>query len=225
MLLLICGPSCSGKSSIAREIVNTCPEASEIVMTTTREKRRGEVNGKDYHFLSVQEFKEQINDGSMVYSEEYSGERFYGIAQKEINSSIFDSQIHVLVTTPGGIRSIKRYAESRFDYRKAELDSYILSFAIQVPLGVQVKRYIDRCGAENFTFNDMNEISARVNRDFGMFLGIEKEVNGVFVNDESKSIQKIAEIITMIASGCLQSKTEFEDLENEFDEEYPEDME
>ena len=53
------------------------------------------------------------------------------------------------------------------------------------PLGTRVKRYIDRLGVYNFSFSDMDELYARVNRDFGMFKGIEDEVDIVFANNPS----------------------------------------
>jgi hypothetical protein len=58
-----------------------------------------------------------------------------------------------------------------------------------------MKRYIDRCDVNKFNFDDKNEIASRVERDFAMFLGIDKEVNMVVHNNEDTDILKLAEDI------------------------------
>lgn len=62
-------------------------------------------------------------------------------------------------------------------------------------LGTRVKRYIDRCGVNEFTFDDKNEIAARVERDFAMFLGLEREVNLVVDNNEGTDFSDVVKEI------------------------------
>lgn len=62
-------------------------------------------------------------------------------------------------------------------------------------LGTRVKRYVNRCGVNNFSYDDKNEIASRVERDFGMFLGMEKEVDLVVHNNEGEDIFLLAKII------------------------------
>jgi phage anti-repressor protein len=62
-----------------------------------------------------------------------------------------------------------------------------------------VKRYIDRCGVDKFNFDDKNEVAARVERDYGMFLGIEREVDMVIENNEGSNIRELAwEIVNAV---------------------------
>ena len=67
-----------------------------------------------------------------------------------------------------------------------------------------MKRYIDRCGVDKFNFDDKNEIAARVERDFGAFLGVKDEVKMIVHNDEGVNISDLAkEIIDFVKKkGC-----------------------
>ena len=64
---------------------------------------------------------------------------------------------------------------------------------VEANLGTRVKRYIDRCGVNKFNFDDKNEIAARVERDYSMFLGLEREVDMVVDNSEGSDIGDIAD--------------------------------
>ena len=58
-----------------------------------------------------------------------------------------------------------------------------------------MKRYIDRCGVDKFNFDDKNEIASRVERDYGMFLGVNKDVNFIVHNNEGADLNKVVEEI------------------------------
>lgn len=62
MLTILIGMSASGKDAILRELVAN-HGFCEIVTTTTRPMRKGEVNGKDYNFISRKEFEKGIAEG------------------------------------------------------------------------------------------------------------------------------------------------------------------
>ena len=92
----------------------------------------------------------------------------------------------VVVLTPNGLRQLKKNCPNED----------ILTVLVEASLGTRIKRYIDRCGINKFNFDDAGEIFERINRDFGMFLGLEKEVDLVVHNDEGTDIKKIvAEIL------------------------------
>ena len=74
-------------------------------------------------------------------------------------------------------------------------DSDIFSVLVEANLGTRVKRYIDRCGVDKFNFDDKNEIAARVERDFAMTLGLNKEVDLVVHNNEGADLDKVVEEI------------------------------
>ena len=148
----------------------------KIISYTTRHPRNGEVNGKDYYFTDNNTFISMINSVVLAEYDEYSQGRFYGT----LKSDYVDGD-KVVVLTPNGLRKLKQNCPN----------DNIFSVLVNANLGTRVKRYIDRCGADKFTYDDKNEIAARVERDFGMFLGLEKEVNWVVDNSEGKDIKDV----------------------------------
>ena len=84
-LIIISAPSGCGKSTIIGEIIKNDDLKLEFsISATTREPRRGEVDGVNYYFLSTAEFEEAIrNDALVEYEEVYAG-RYYGTLKKEI---------------------------------------------------------------------------------------------------------------------------------------------
>lgn len=173
MIIALLGASGSGKSTLENELANKYGY-EKIVSHTTRKQRIGEVNGKDYHFIDNETFNEALQRGLFAEYDEYSQNRFYGTLKSDYNTK----QDKVVVLTPNGFRQLKRNCQG----------DNIITVLVEANLGTRVKRYIDRCGVDKFNFDDKNEIAARVERDFGMFLGLENEVDIVVHNDEGANI-------------------------------------
>ncbi len=85
-LIIISAPSGCGKSTIINEIIKNPDLKLEFsISATTREPRRGETNGVNYYFMTVDEFKDAIaTDRLIEYEEVYPG-RFYGTPRNEID--------------------------------------------------------------------------------------------------------------------------------------------
>lgn len=66
VLLLLAGPAGVGKSTLCDRFVNAVPGFQRVITTTTRPPRVGEVNGRDYHFLSEKQFDEKLAAGSFL---------------------------------------------------------------------------------------------------------------------------------------------------------------
>ncbi|MDB4474486.1 AAA family ATPase [Opitutaceae bacterium] len=60
VLLVLAGPAGSGKTTLCERMVAEVPGFSRVVTSTTREPRPGEVNGRDYHFFSSEEFDQRL---------------------------------------------------------------------------------------------------------------------------------------------------------------------
>ena len=113
--------------------------------------------------------------------------------------SDFEKGNKVVVLTPNGLRQVKKNCKNE----------KIFSVLIESSLGTRIKRYIDRCGVIDFDFDDKNEIASRVERDFGMFLGLEKEVDLVIQNNEGTSISSLVEqIISSIKEISMEDRNE-----------------
>jgi len=81
--VVITGPSGVGKGTLIRKLLERCPQLQLSVSATTRDPRQGEVNGRDYHFLSGAEFEERAQAGEFVEHAEYAGNR-YGTLRSEL---------------------------------------------------------------------------------------------------------------------------------------------
>src|SRR5438128_2263975 len=86
-LIVISAPSGSGKTTIAKEIMSRNPALGFSVSATTRAKRPDEVDGKDYFFLTKEEFKKKVDAGEFVEWEELYG-NCYGTLKREVDRSL-----------------------------------------------------------------------------------------------------------------------------------------
>jgi len=80
---VVSAPSGAGKTTIAHEMLRRIPELEFSVSATTRPRREGEVDGRDYFFLSKEEFRRRVSRGEFTEWEEIYGE-YYGTLNAEI---------------------------------------------------------------------------------------------------------------------------------------------
>ena len=109
-LVIFSAPSGSGKTTIVKHLVAQIPQLGYSISACTRPRRgRTEEHGKDYYFLSKEEFEQKIrNDEFVEWEQVYSG-AYYGTLKSEIQR-IWDEDRHVIfdVDVVGGLR-IKEY--------------------------------------------------------------------------------------------------------------------
>ncbi len=83
-LIIITAPSGAGKTSITHYLLRKYPLLSFSVSAATRQSRGQEKNGIDYYFLSVEEFRQKINDNAFVEWEMVYEGKYYGTLKAEI---------------------------------------------------------------------------------------------------------------------------------------------
>ena len=108
--LIFSAPSGSGKTTIVKHLLKTNPDLGFSISASTRDKRgRTEENGKDYYFLSPEEFKSKIDNDEFIEWEEVYAGNFYGTLKSEIQR-IWKSGKDVIfdVDVKGGL-NLKRY--------------------------------------------------------------------------------------------------------------------
>lgn len=105
-LIVISGPSGCGKDTVVKEVLKTNPNAWLSVSCTSRKPRPGEVNGKDYFFLSRDEFEKKIADGDLLEYAEYA-ENYYGTPKDIIVEKINQGIDVILVIEIQGALKIK----------------------------------------------------------------------------------------------------------------------
>ncbi|WP_154855837.1 guanylate kinase [Cyclobacterium xiamenense] len=108
--IIFSAPSGSGKTTIVKHLLQHVPQLGFSISACTRDKRgRDEVNGKDYYFLSPEEFRKKINQDAFIEWEEVYEGNFYGTLKEEIQR-IWDQGKHVIfdVDVKGGL-NLKNY--------------------------------------------------------------------------------------------------------------------
>lgn len=84
-LIIFSAPSGSGKTTLVRHILKTYPDKIGFsISATSRAKRGVEVNGKDYHYLSVDEFKQRVANNEFLEWEEVYADTHYGTLKSEV---------------------------------------------------------------------------------------------------------------------------------------------
>lgn len=115
-LILFCGPSGSGKTSLVHHLLKTFPQLSFSVSATTRPKRNGEVHGKDYYFITVDEFHEKIRNDEFLEWEEVYANGYYGTLRSEVNRIAALGKVAVFdVDVEGGLHIKGRFEDSLLD--------------------------------------------------------------------------------------------------------------
>ena len=82
-VFVITGPSGVGKGTLIKGLLQANPGLQLAVSATTRAPREGEENGRDYHFLSQEEFDQRVAAGEFVEHAEYAGNH-YGTLRSEL---------------------------------------------------------------------------------------------------------------------------------------------
>jgi guanylate kinase len=104
-VLVVTGPSGAGKGTLIRELVDRVPEIEVTVSATTRERRRGEVDGREYWFLSDDDFLARVARGEFLEHVQYVSGRRYGTLRSELDRIAADGHVPLLeLETEGALR-------------------------------------------------------------------------------------------------------------------------
>jgi guanylate kinase len=83
-VIIITAPSGAGKTTVVKHLLKSFPQLAFSVSATTRPIREGEVDGRDYYFLSETDFKNKITANEFLEWEEVYAGRFYGTLLSEV---------------------------------------------------------------------------------------------------------------------------------------------
>lgn len=180
IVIAIFGKAASGKDIFARKLVDAFGDSAHLVIsTTTRPKRKNEVDNIDYHFVDKNTFraKEYLNE--FVEFTEYNGWR-YGIERKEI----FKDKINIAVVDFHGLLSLF-FSEHE-----------VIPVYMHAPFFLRLKRYTKRDG--KFSFELIRRLAAdtfnfMVGKAFCKKVGDFTKVNSA--QDVAPKIKKIQDIV------------------------------
>jgi guanylate kinase len=96
MVFVITGPSGAGKGTLIRELAARVPILEVAVSATTRGQRPGEVDGREYWFLSDDEFARRVAEGGFLEHVEYVSGKRYGTLRSEVDRIASHGRVCVL---------------------------------------------------------------------------------------------------------------------------------
>ena len=133
LIVTLTGPSCAGKSTLEsllkkRGFVN-------VVSTTTRPPRLGEVQGKNYDFVSKEWFLSLESNGRLIESVYFNG-YFYGVTETEIERVFREDKPVVIVVEPSGQEQIKQFAKKK--------NWQVYSIFVTNPALIIAQRFLER---------------------------------------------------------------------------------
>ncbi len=111
-LVVISGPSGTGKTSICNALLERLPNATWSVSATTRTKRHNETNGHNYHFVSRAEFEAMKRHGEFLETAEYVG-NLYGTPIKPVQQAVAEGKAVIMeIEVQGGIQVAERMPDA-----------------------------------------------------------------------------------------------------------------
>lgn len=183
MLTIIMGKTCSGKNAIVKELVNR--GWSQIITYTSRPKRRGEKNGREYFYISDEDFANKINSGYFAEWKSYNvnGKTwYYGSPSEEIIEASLDDKNHVIILTPQGVEDTLAF-----------LSKYISDYQINIIYLYANRSTILRRLQKRKDKND--SIERRMRADDIDFKNATSLANKIIYNNDSDSIADVADKI------------------------------
>ena len=106
LLIVLSGPSGSGKNTVCDMVKEVMPNIWESVSMTSRKPRKGEVDGKDYYFVSEEKFEKNIEESKMLEHAKFAG-NYYGTPRESVQKQLDAGKDVLLVIEIQGALQIK----------------------------------------------------------------------------------------------------------------------
>ena len=112
-MIIVSAPSGAGKTTIVRHLLATFTQLGFSVSATSRKIREGEKDGREYYFLSSEEFRKMIAEGKLLEWQEVYPGSYYGTPVSEVERIILNGQFPVFdVDAVGGLNIKKMYGDN-----------------------------------------------------------------------------------------------------------------
>ncbi|HKZ65902.1 MAG TPA: guanylate kinase [Chitinophagaceae bacterium] len=166
-IIIITAPSGAGKTSITRYLLKKFPQLAFSISAATREARSYETNGKDYYFLSLQDFKQKIQHNEFIEWEMVYEGKYYGTLKSELQRLWDNNQCPLLdIDVKGAIHIQQQYPDTS------------LSIFIEPPSVDELKRRLESRGTET-----VESLQARVNKAT-YEISFKEHFNKSIINDD-----------------------------------------
>jgi guanylate kinase len=184
-IIIITAPSGAGKTSITKYLLKTFPDKLAFsISAATRKKRDYEKDGIDYYFLSVEQFKEKIQNNAFVEWEMVYEGKYYGTLKSEIHRIWKEEKIPLLdIDVQGAVHVQQQHPEQS------------LSIFIEPPSVDELKRRLSSRGTET-----PESLATRLNKAT-YELSFKEHFDKVIVNDDlEKACREAVDIISNFLS-------------------------
>jgi guanylate kinase len=111
-VLVVTGPSGAGKGTLIRQLVERVPGIEVTISATTRERRRGEEDGREYWFLSDADFLARVERGEFLEHVEYVSGHRYGTLRSELDRIAGNGHVPLLELETEGALAVKQHVPS-----------------------------------------------------------------------------------------------------------------
>lgn len=179
MLYVIAAPSGAGKTTIVREILKENPDIIFSVSGTTRNKREGEVHGKDYFFFTKEDFEKKIRENDLIEYETLFNGDYYGTVRSFVEEHLKNGKNIIFDIDVNGALNIKNIYK----------DKAALIFIMPPDVETLKERLLKRATESR---DQINERIKRVDLEIGKA----KDFDYIVVNDDlQKAISEVRNII------------------------------
>ena len=111
ILLVVSGAAGTGKGTVNSMLMKAHPEFVLSVSATTRQPRPGEANGREYHFITREQFEEHIKNGGVVEYTEYCG-NYYGTLRSELSKLDEGKNLILEIEVDGAMQVKKKFPDA-----------------------------------------------------------------------------------------------------------------
>ncbi len=166
-LIIITAPSGAGKTSITHYLLNCFPELSFSISAATRSPRKGEKDGVDYHFMTLEDFNQKIRENEFVEWEMVYEGKYYGTLKSELQRIWKRHQTPVLdIDVKGAIHVQQQFGKD------------CLSLFIQPPSLEILQKRLESRGTE--TADSLQDRISKASYE----MSFKQHFNEIIVNDD-----------------------------------------
>ena len=184
-IIIITAPSGAGKTSITRHLMQKFNQLSFSVSAATRKPRGEEIDGVDYHFITLEDFKDKIQHNEFAEWEMVYEGKYYGTLKSELQRIWDENKIPVLdIDVKGAIHVKQQYPEET------------MTIFIEPPSVEELKKRLESRGTET-----PESLAARVSKA-SYEISFKDQFDRQIVNDDLEKACKAAE---MVVSAFIQS--------------------
>ena len=177
-LFVVTGPSGAGKGTLIRKLVAARPDLAVAVSATTRSRRPGEEDGRDYHFLSGEEFQRRVDAGEFLEHVDYVSGHRYGTLREEVDGILASGRSVILELETHGAKEVQ-----------ASLPDAVTIF-IEAPTFAELERRLrDRATESAGEIGERLELARRQAEEAGDF-------DHVVTNDDvGRAVEELGAIV------------------------------